>query len=123
MDVEKKLSELDSKKRNLSECDLIHQNELKTMAYLQQEINDIEEISTKNKEDLIELKSETRTINEKIINIQEDVEKLKWFKLETIRRFILIIIGSVVAIFIPYLISILNPFLIQFIKSLLEGVL
>ena len=118
--IEKRCNELEDKKRNKSECELIEQNNNKTFKFIQDEISDISDTITKNRENLIEVKSLLLNQSEAMGALKDDVEKLKWFKLETIRRFILIVIGSAIALLIPFLISKLYPLLLLILEFLTE---
>lgn len=119
--IEKKYNDLENKKRNKSECDLIEKNNTKTFKFVQDEITELKDIVIKNKESLIEINLAVSNQTENITQLKDDVEKLKWFKLETIRRFILIVLGSVTALLIPFSLTQLLPAIISFIEILVNS--
>ena len=121
--VYQEIDKLDKEKRNKSECELVKFNCAENLKKIDKSLDELKEISQYIKDDNIKINTELENISEKVNKLEQLKEKKKWFKIETIRRFILIIMGSLSALFIPLFFNLLKPSIIEFLKSLLEGVM
>lgn len=121
--IYRELEKLDREKRNKSECELVKNSCTDSLNSINENIKELKSLTEIIKEDNIKINAELENINERIAKIEDNKEKRKWFKIESIRRFILIIIGSLSAIFVPLIFNLLRSEIMELIKILLEGVI